>query len=919
MGSVNSSYRKERKIQNLLGNRMVEFGLKLEDNKVSEWSEHYLDYEALKKVLKKAKKIQKNYTEICQQNPIEADAVTKVYPSGNKTHVVMSNSLSMHNFSTITKSKTGQDKEQKDNSYQQRNDNNKDEEVGTSTEKTALLKDQNIKRSLSHLSLSKISDQIFSTTTSKESSKNNIERKIRNILVDLDEQTQAFEKLFYKQQKKVVSFYYSQLQELQSRLEHVIGSVAQSQGLGQFYDDGNVSEEFGGGTADSNNNNGKFSSPFPKHRKQLSSMGQKVEELIHQITDSVRSENHNEENNSYNNGTVNLKTRRRISNIRMGKIPVRNKNLHNDNNNSSISLQCSEDEEYEDDPEWDDTRIAEAETIKMSLVDQYRVAKLLHNYSMMNITGFVKIIKKFDKTIPFEKGKFKGSLVTRIMLNDGKAIDVLCNKYETYYANWFCEGDKIEAKAQMLTKRGDGLDMDWSQLQLGYRLGMCAILALWIAWDCIWGLISNGTSTIAARPAFTVFRACGGLLLLQWFWGGSVFMWTRYRVNYIFLFDFNPRIVSTPVGIVKDAVDNTLLYLSLMLLYYKAGINEIPLWIPPGSYPFILVFATTLKLIFPLKTRRPMWISIFKVVTAPCHSPTFFQTYVGDIFTSLVKVFQDLVWTFFWVFTGDFSMNESDTLSRVGHWANHHWYKNVLIPIITLLPLIIRFLQCLRKFTDSGDRLPHLANAGKYALSQLVSIVGSFHPLYLELNAEKTHRLPVYNIGWTILYLVSALYSFVWDVYMDWGLGRKEFGFLGPHLMYPKKSLYYCVIALDLVLRSLWLLSFVPPSMGVDFAIPEYLTFLQIVLELFRRTVWGFFRLENEHRCNVSGYRRVDFVPLHFQTGHKHMYEDKKKKLGSTVLTELFFIIFILVIFCAACIIAARRATNLTTALTDDL
>jgi len=390
-------------------------------------------------------------------------------------------------------------------------------------------------------------------------------------------------------------------------------------------------------------------------------------------------------------------------------------------------------------------------------------------------------------------------------------------------------------------------------------------------------------------------------------------------VNYIFLFDFNPRIVSTPVGIIKDAVDNSLLYASLMLLYYKAGINEIPLWIPPGSYPFILVFATTLKLIFPLKTRRPMWISIFKVVTAPCHSPTFFQTYVGDIFTSLVKVFQDLVWTFFWVFTGDFLMNESDTSSRVGHWANHHWYRNVLIPIITLLPLLIRFLQCLRKFFDSGDRLPHLANAGKYALSQMVSLVGTFHPLYLELNAEKNHRLPVYNIGWTILYLVSALYSFVWDVYMDWGLGRKEYGFLGPHLMYPKKSLYYCVIALDLVLRSLWLLSFVPPSMGVDFAIPEYLTFLQIILELFRRTVWGFFRLENEHRCNVSGYRRVDFVPLHFQTGHKHMYEDKKKKLGSSVLTELFFIIFIVAIFCAACVIAARRATRVTTALTDDL
>jgi hypothetical protein len=70
-----------------------------------------------------------------------------------------------------------------------------------------------------------------------------------------------------------------------------------------------------------------------------------------------------------------------------------------------------------------------------------------------------------------------------------------------------------------------------------------------------------------------------------------------------------------------------------------------PNWIPPGGYPLILVFCTTIKLIFPLRLRLPMWNVIFKVATAPFHSPTFFQTYVGDIFTSLVKVFQDIAWT----------------------------------------------------------------------------------------------------------------------------------------------------------------------------------------------------------------------------------------------------------------------------------
>ena len=34
---------------------MVEFGLKLEDNKVSKWKSHYMNYERLKKMLKLAK------------------------------------------------------------------------------------------------------------------------------------------------------------------------------------------------------------------------------------------------------------------------------------------------------------------------------------------------------------------------------------------------------------------------------------------------------------------------------------------------------------------------------------------------------------------------------------------------------------------------------------------------------------------------------------------------------------------------------------------------------------------------------------------------------------------------------------------------------------------------------------------------
>ena len=141
----------------------------------------------------------------------------------------------------------------------------------------------------------------------------------------------------------------------------------------------------------------------------------------------------------------------------------------------------------------------------------------------------VCLAKKFDKTFPEHKGIFKGNIC-----DDGKQAEVLASKMvccfqklsqhiilcqysfttsfndvclfinmqEIIYSKWFCEGDIREAQAQMLTKKGDGLLTDWSQLRLGYRLGMCSILAMWVAWDCVWGQISKGEVSIGGRSAF---------------------------------------------------------------------------------------------------------------------------------------------------------------------------------------------------------------------------------------------------------------------------------------------------------------------------------------------------------------------------------------------------------------------------------
>jgi hypothetical protein len=372
----------------------------------------------------------------------------------------------------------------------------------------------------------------------------------------------------------------------------------------------------------------------------------------------------------------------------------------------------------------------------------------------------------------------------------------------------------------------------------------------------------------------------------------------------------NPKTVRSPISIFNDAVDETLVFLVLMLLYYKAGAHDIPKMLPTGYFPAILVLYTLSCLIFPLRIRMPLWRTIRSVLMAPFVSPTFFTIYMADVFTSMIKVFQDVAWTACFMISGDFLKSEDSKQASVHIWQNSLWYKNILIPLICLFPLWIRFNQCLRRYTDTGKRMPNLANALKYAMSQTVTLFGAFHPLYLMHRQHDDRGIKWFQVFWMALFVSSSLYSFFWDVFMDWGLGHAKFGFLSQRLMYPHRSTYYCVILLDIVLRFMWVLTLVPPQSGARFEIPQYLSAVTMGLELMRRTIWGFFRLENEHRSNTDQYRRVSFVPLHFSTGHQHHYTQGREHAGWTVLLEVGIVTAMVIAVSVSSVIAAQRATK---------
>ncbi|KAF7560871.1 hypothetical protein G7046_g3273 [Stylonectria norvegica] len=237
---------------------------------------------------------------------------------------------------------------------------------------------------------------------------------------------------------------------------------------------------------------------------------------------------------------------------------------------------------------------------------------------------------------------------------------------------------------------------------------------------------------------------------------------------------------------------------------------------------------------------------------------------LADVLTSYAKVFGDLFVTICMFFTpGGSSTNRPD----------RNCGGTVMVPLIMAVPSMIRFRQCMIEYfrvkrapykESTGWGGQHLANALKYSTAFPVIITSA-----LQRGVEDGDVKAVFHKAWLVAVLVNSLYSFYWDVAKDWDMTlfspkrdrespNHPFG-LRDRLIFRPINLYYAIFALDLVLRCTWSMKL---SRNLDkFSDFESGIFLIEFLEVFRRWVWIFFRVETEWiRTSTTGLGINDFL-----------------------------------------------------------
>ena len=128
--------------------------------------------------------------------------------------------------------------------------------------------------------------------------------------------------------------------------------------------------------------------------------------------------------------------------------------------------------------------------------------------------------------------------------------------------------------------------------------------------------------------------------------------------------------------------------------------------------------------------------------------------------------------------------------------------------------------------------------------------------------------LSKYKTSWALtLFIISHVIgtgaTLYWDLFNDWGFFRPGEDFpLRKQKVLDHDLIYYLAILQDIVLRLAWTVPLILKwqyHLGSAVAITDSEMILMetvfVVAELWRRGIWNFFRLENEHLNNTGEFR----------------------------------------------------------------
>lgn len=502
--------------------------------------------------------------------------------------------------------------------------------------------------------------------------------------------------------------------------------------------------------------------------------------------------------------------------------------------------------------------------LETAIKELFKETNLIRTFIDMNLKAKTKIIKKFMKYTKFYKNRIEVDKITdnfiqkSVYLKDPfTPISGIQSSIEKIFSTNFFE--KYSFNSVKILKDYSNPSY-FTQKQSFYFGFSCGILTILFSLCVLIGVYFNIDMDDDAefKMVFPMFRGFLILCFYFWFLGINTYAWNKANINYRLCFGFKDH-YSNVISVFKRAATFTTIFIITILCYLilrtkLPALSDFISFIPVEITPLLCWITLLFYTFFPMKIfNYPGRVYLLNLLIESCASIfvkcEFKHVWFTDQLTSLIGTIRDIEYT----------------TCYYSHYSNSFEEKKILcsnrrsvILLIATFPHILRTLQCFRSIYDAKSFFPQIINAGKYFMAIIVAIFSFLASNYAVLD----------NIWW-LFALISTIYSYAWDIKMDFGFLQHGANYpLREKLSYKNKVFYYICLIINLFLRFMWVLT-VSPDVVYKFIRPEFFLFLIYTMEVFRRGMWNFIRVEYKHIEICKEFKVTLDVELPFKRNSK--------------------------------------------------
>lgn len=511
--------------------------------------------------------------------------------------------------------------------------------------------------------------------------------------------------------------------------------------------------------------------------------------------------------------------------------------------------------------------------LKDAMLEYYRSLALLKSYKVLNRTAFRKITKKADKILHTHISEdyvnfidLKSYFLTSEILNN------LITQVEDLYIVFFDTESKDRKqsleKLKSISYALNSYDMKlpayytstfFSGTFLGFGIPL-SILALYRALDeTIAGTMPEGKFLLQVWGGFFL------ILFVLILFGVALVTFDYFKINYKFIFEFD---VTTSLNAKQFFLLPSFGFGLFSILIWFSFNNFWPESFPGRDWPWIFFGVMMCLFLWPgnsfyPSSRRWLQVALWRLLLSGFYPVEFRDFFLGDILSSLTYSIGNLPF-FFCLYSHKWNGLLSDGNSERHNKCGSS--KSRLMGFFSTLPSIWRLLQCFRRFADTGDWFPHLANMLKYGITIIY---------YSLLSAYRIDRSSKNRIIFIVFAILNSLYTSAWDIIMDWSLlqTKSKHFLLRDLILYDRPIYYYIAMIVDVLLRFQWIFYAFFTNQIQQLAVTS---FLIAVAEIIRRCIWACFRMENEHCTNVTLFRASKDSPLPYPMPRNLEYAIRK-------------------------------------------